>query len=134
MIETNSAVPVVPKHQLTACIEACFDCAQACGACADACLGEQLLAMLVRCIRLNQDCADICTATGRVLSRQQHPDIRILGRQIHSCLLACELCAAECSKHQHEHCRVCADACRACAKACQDALAALGPSPQAMKH
>ncbi|WP_139161840.1 four-helix bundle copper-binding protein, partial [Acinetobacter baumannii] len=26
---------------------------------------------------------------------------------------------AECSKHEHEHCQVCAKACLACAQACQ---------------
>jgi hypothetical protein len=134
MIETNPAQAVLAAPQLSACIEACFDCAQACAACADACLGEQDIAMLRRCIRLNQDCADICIATGRILSRQQQPDLRILGRQIHSCLLACELCAEECAKHHHEHCRVCADACRACAKACQDAIGALGPTSHSIKH
>lgn len=134
MIDTNPAEPVLGKQQLTACIEACFDCAQACGACTDACVGEPDVAMLRRCIRLDQDCADICITTGRILSRLHQPDPRIIGRQLHSCLLVCELCAEECAKHPHEHCRVCAEACRACAKACQDAIAALGPSPKSIRH
>lgn len=134
MIESNPTDAMVAKDRLAACIDACFDCAQACSACADACLGERDIAMLMRCIRLDQDCADICIATGRILSRQQQPDLRILGRQIHSCLLACEVCAEECGKHQHEHCRACAEACRACANACRDVLGALGPAPQSLRH
>jgi hypothetical protein len=43
--------------------------------CADACLGEEKVEMLRRCIRLNLDCADVCNATGRMLSRQQEPDL-----------------------------------------------------------
>jgi hypothetical protein len=38
--------------------------------CADACLGEQDVQMLVCCIRLNLDCADVCATTGRLLARQ----------------------------------------------------------------
>jgi hypothetical protein len=52
------------------CIEACYDCAQSCTACADACLGEEDPKLLARCIRLNLDCANICDATGKILSRQ----------------------------------------------------------------
>ena len=136
MIETNPAEAILAKDRLSACIEACFDCAQACAACADACLGEENIAMLMRCIRLNQDCGDICIATGTILSRQQQPDARLLRSQLDTCLLACQVCADECAKHasKHEHCRVCADACRTCATACQDAIGAFGPAPQAVKH
>ncbi|HEU5147385.1 MAG TPA: four-helix bundle copper-binding protein [Chryseosolibacter sp.] len=28
------------------------------------------------------------------------------------------MCAEECNKHNHEHCKVCAEACLACAEAC----------------
>lgn len=110
---------------LAACIDACFDCAQACNACADACLGEKQLDMLRRCIRLNQDCRDVCIATGSIVSRQQQPEMELLRRQLELCMLACQLCAVECEKHaqHHEHCRICAEACRACEKACREALA-----------
>ena len=136
MIETNPTQAAFAKDRLTACIELCFDCAQACAACSDACLGEQHVTMLMRCIRLNEDCADICLTTGKVLSRQQQPDLRLVRSQLETCLLACQVCGDECAKHasKHEHCRICADVCRACAKACQDAISALGPAPQAVKH
>jgi hypothetical protein len=57
------------KGLLARCIEATVQCAQACTACADACLSEPDVTDLVRCIRENLDCADICDVTGRVLSR-----------------------------------------------------------------
>ena len=56
--------------KLAACIAACFQCAQTCTACADACLAEDTVADLVFCIRTDLDCADICTTTGSILTRQ----------------------------------------------------------------
>lgn len=43
----------------------CVECAEVCTACADACSAEGDPKMLVRCIRLNLDCADLCLATAR---------------------------------------------------------------------
>jgi hypothetical protein len=85
---------------------------------------------LARCIRLNLDCADVCIAMGRVLSRQQHADGRVIRSQLEACLVASQVCGDECARHasQHAHCRVCAEACRTCARACQAAIAALGPA------
>lgn len=76
------------------------------------------------CIRLNLDCADVCAATGSLLSRQTAADWTVLQRQLEACLVACEVCGNECEKHadMHEHCRVCADACANCAQACRQML------------
>ena len=52
------------------CIDECFRCAATCTSCADACLGENTVQNLVRCIRLNLDCADICDTAGHVASRR----------------------------------------------------------------
>ncbi|WP_425573169.1 four-helix bundle copper-binding protein [Paraburkholderia caribensis] len=30
-----------------------------------------------------------------------------------------DACASECEKHQHEHCKQCAEACRRCAEQCR---------------
>jgi hypothetical protein len=130
MLDSSPARPILSNETLIRCIEACFDCAQSCNACADACLGEQHIDMLRNCIRLNQDCADVCITTGRILSRQHHPDVRVVRAQLEACLVVCAACGDECAQHkdQHEHCRVCADACRACARACRDAISALGAS------
>lgn len=126
MIHTNPSAVAFDARGMSSCIEACFDCAQTCVACADACLGEPQIDMLRRCIRLNQDCNDICIATGSILSRQQQPELTLLEKQLETCALVCALCAAECEKHaeKHEHCRVCAESCRACERARKQALGA----------
>ena len=109
---------------LVQCIQECFDCAATCTSCADACLGESMVKDLVPCIRLNLDCADICNATGRVLTRQTAPEPLVLRAQLQSCVQACRACGAECQQHaqMHEHCAVCADACRRCEQACNRLL------------
>ena len=130
MLETSPGNPPVDEAALAVlveCIEACFDCAQACTACADACLAEQDVKNLVRCIRLNLHCADVCATTGRILSRQESPE---LARQmLEVCALACRLCGDECEQHagHMQHCRVCAEACRRCKEACNRLLASLEP-------
>lgn len=110
--------------ELANCVEACYDCASTCTACADACLGEQHVQDLVRCIRLNLDCADICETTGNMLVRMTEPDIAVLRAQLEACIQATRACADECDRHasMHEHCRVCAESCRRCADMCQRML------------
>lgn len=107
-----------------ACIQACFDCAQTCVACADACLAEEKVESLRRCIRLNQDCADICDVTGRALTRQTAFDPNVARAFLQACMVACRACAEECDKHasMHAHCKACAEACRKCEVACADLL------------
>jgi hypothetical protein len=113
---------------LAAAIEALSDCAQACTGCADDCLSEQNVAELTRCIRLNLDCADICTATLRVASRQTEYDANVTRSLLQACVAACRSCGDECGRYEemYEHCRVCAAACRRCEQACNELLAAIG--------
>ena len=108
-------------------IDALSDCAQACTACADDCLSEQQVAELVKCIRLNLDCADVCTAMLRVASRQPEYDANLTRLLLEACAAACKSCGDECQRHaeMHEHCRMCAEACRRCQQACADLLAAM---------
>ena len=128
ILEAHSESAIVDPDLLARSIEACFECAQACTACADACLGEQDSRALTRCIRLNLDCADLCDATGRILSRQAVLE-DVARAAIAACFEACDQCAEECDHHtsRHEHCRMCAEACRRCEKACNDLLSAMGP-------
>lgn len=113
-------------------IEACFDCAQTAVACADACLAEADPAPLARCIRINGECSDIATVTGRLLSRRVPSNPMIWERQLESCAVVSRMCAEECEKHasHHDHCRVCAEACRKCEAACR----ALLSSNRAIAH
>lgn len=128
MLQTHPRAGQVQNMQtLQECIDACFECAQVCNACADACLAEPDVQMVIHCIRLNNDCADICTTTGRALLRLTEPDTGVLRAQVQACLSACQACGAECEKHKghHEHCGVCAENCHRCEQACQQMLSVL---------
>ena len=106
------------------CVEACFECAQACTSCADSCLAEEELTTLTRCIRLTLDCADSCSVTGRMLSRQTGTNADLIESQVRACMEACRICGDECEKHASnmEHCKVCLDSCRAAEGACMNFL------------
>jgi hypothetical protein len=125
MLETHPQATT--NEALARCIEECFACAMTCTSCADACLAEKDLQELARCIRLNLDCADVCDATGRMVTRQTSPEPRLTLSMLDACALACRLCAEECERHagHHEHCRVCAEACRRCEQACEDARSSI---------
>ena len=124
MISTHPHVQGGTADNLLKCIEECYACAQTCTSCADACLGEDMVNELTHCIRLNLDCADICTAAGAMASRRTGSNIEVLRAAIQACAKACRACGDECAKHaeMHEHCRICAEACRSCELACREAL------------
>ncbi len=128
MISTNPAGTGVDPALLARVIDSLVACAQACTACADACLAEESVAELRRCIRTNEDCADICATTARVLSRQTAYDADVTRALVQACVQACRICGDECASHadHHEHCRICAEACRACEEACRELLTAIG--------
>ena len=91
-------------------------------------LGKAQVEELVRCIRLNLDCADACHATGRILTRQTGADVGVLRAVIQAGAAACRACGEECERHaeHHKHCRVCAGACGRCEQASNDLPAAIG--------
>ena len=97
------------------------DCAATCSYCITACLGEDNVQMLANCIRLNIDCAEMCTVTANFLARNS-PHAKHL---LQECVEICNACSAACEKHAHmDHCRQCADACRKCAASCEDMVPA----------
>ena len=124
MLDTYPRTLVVDASVLAAAVDAIRDCAQACAADADADLNEQNLAEMVKCIRLCLDCADVCTATIGVTSRQTEYDANVSKALLEACVAACKSCGDECERHSqiHEHCRVCAEACRRCEDACRELL------------
>ena len=126
MLETYPRDLDVDRAMLAATIDTVLECGEACTECADACLSEDSVAALARCIRLNMDCADVCSTTARILSRHTAADVAISRAVLEACVVACASCAAECAQHadMHEHCRICAEACRRCEQACRDLLAA----------
>jgi Domain of Unknown Function (DUF326) len=127
MLDTHPWPSHVDRGLLAACIEACVECAQACTACADACLSEDDVQDLRKCIRLNLDCDDICSATARVVTRQTEYHAPVTRAQLEACRQACATCGEECEAHagHHEHCRLCAEACRRCETACAQLLEAV---------
>lgn len=126
MLRTHPGRPE-QAESLALCVDSCFECAQTCASCADACLNEQeRLPHLVACIQHNLVCADVCAATGLVLSRLSQSGGQTAKAQLQACLTACRACGEECDKHASmmEHCRVCATACQDCARACENLLGA----------
>jgi hypothetical protein len=117
----------IDRQKLQECIDACFECVKACTACADACLSEEAVAEMRKCIRTDLDCADVCDATGRVLSRHTGYDANLTRAVLEACATACKTCGDECAQHadMHGHCRVCAEACRRCETACRELLGSL---------
>jgi hypothetical protein len=119
--------PEKPPHAETMshCIDSCFGCVETCTACADACLSERDIEHLVACVRLNLDCAAVCSATGNIMARANKAGHRqLLEALLANCIAFCRACASECARHadRHKHCQVCADACTACAEACNNML------------
>jgi hypothetical protein len=109
-VETDVALP----HK--ALIDQLIDCGLACENCIAQCLRERDVNMMVRCMELDRDCADLCFQTARLLVR----DSEIIERWVKACSEVCSLCAQECRKHEMDHCQLCANACEQCAKACHE--------------
>lgn len=103
------------NEKFQSCIATCSDCAIECSKCINSCLHETDIKMLVLCIKLNQDCADICHLAVKLMARDSGFAKMICG----ICAEVCNACAAECEKHSHmEHCKNCAETCRKCAEEC----------------
>ena len=97
------------EHVLIKCITACETCMTMC-------LQEDDVKMMVGCIQLDRDCADICTLTARFVARNSaHAK-----HEMKECIEICRKCAEECGKHDHDHCQHCAEICRECADACTE--------------
>jgi hypothetical protein len=127
LLETHPEPAGSDRDVAVDCIAAAAECALVCTACADACLGEDNPSHLRDCIRLDQDCADLCGIVARMLARAGRQDRETLERTLEACIRACRACATECDRHatKMEHCRVCAETCRACADACESMVGAL---------
>ncbi len=96
-------------------LDALNKCIAECNHCSTACLDEEDVKMLSKCIKLDMDCAQICSLTVALLSRGSEHGKHLLKE----CAEVCNKCADECEKHSHmEHCKTCAEACRSCAEAC----------------
>jgi hypothetical protein len=109
-------------HGTQEVIQALVACARECRHCAQSCQDEEGAARLDECIRLNQDCADLC-ALGADLVRRHSVFQTRMGSL---CAEACEACAEECARHPElDACRECEEACRQCAETCRSLTGAL---------
>ena len=82
--------------------------------CLDACLEEEDVKMLVKCIRLDRDCAKICRTTAEIVATHSS----FTAQMVKLCEDICRQCAEECAEHNMGHYQKCAEACRECAEAC----------------
>lgn len=102
-------------HQHSALIQELINCALSCENCMTACLEESDgSSMMAHCIELDRDCAEICFQAARLLQR----DSEVAHKYLLVCEEICRICAEECGKHEHGHCKACAEACKKCAEAC----------------
>ena len=77
------------------CIDSCNDCFGACELCATECLHEEEVNMMLKCIQLCHDCADICVTASQFMSRDSE-----YAKQIcNVCADVCDACGVECEKH-----------------------------------
>ncbi|HPF89556.1 MAG TPA: four-helix bundle copper-binding protein [Flavobacteriales bacterium] len=105
-----------PRHDDL--IQRLNECIAACEHCADACLDETDPARMARCMRLDRDCADLCTLVLRFLARgSEHVNGLLV-----QCVMVCRACEQECAQHKNAHCQACARACLACHTACEEAI------------
>ena len=75
--------------------------------------------MMVSCISLDRDCANICALTARLVARGSAHGQRLL----RECAEVCKACGDECAKHAHrQRGQACADACRRWEEACRAAF------------
>ena len=106
--------------ELVAAINALRDCEQVSNACAMAMVDTGGMVLEVR---RALDCADVCEAAERVLSRNQSTDPAVVAAVFEAAAVACAASASACGAHagHHPHCRLHS----ASAQACADALRAL---------
>lgn len=99
-------------------------CAVIAASCADACSAEDM--DMRQCIRVCADTADACEATSRMAVRRTGNNDAGLRAMLRAVIDIAAICADECDKHGHEHCKRCAQMCRECVQDCRRALATLG--------
>lgn len=112
---TSREVRTTPHDILESCIAACEACANACDHCAAACLAESGSREMARCVALDVDCAQICRLAAGYMARHSEFTRAICT----ACAVVSEACGKECAKHNHEHCRRCAQSCSMAAAQCR---------------
>lgn len=123
----TTARPVVAGSdldRLADCIDACVACARACLAAAEARRDRATDGEAEEEARLGVDCADLCEATGRLLSRRSGANTNLVRAFLDTCASACDAWAAICRPHDVDpRCREAVAACVTCARCCRDLAA-----------
>lgn len=73
LLDAYPAETGMPPRVLGEAVDKLYECAGVCLTCADAAAAEQdpeKIVMSIKCVRLDNDCADLCTVTARILARQ----------------------------------------------------------------
>lgn len=111
-------------HLLGTAIEHLYDASQSCTVCSDACLAEDDHDRLLGVVRLGQDCADVCLATGRMLSRQHKPNWELLRGALELAARTLDAAGSEANRHApaYESCRRMMEDCNAAQGACNELL------------
>lgn len=126
MIKSHPDVAGNLNEPLALAVRHAMFCSAICTSCADACLAEPHVEKMRQCIRTDLDCADVCTMLFKVAARRTGSNEALIQSALRLCIEACETCAAECERHDHDHCRRCAEMCRECAEDCRKALETFG--------
>jgi hypothetical protein len=116
--DLNESLATAARHAML--------CALMCTSCADACAAEKM--DMRQCIRSCLDCADVCEATSKLSVRRTGQNREALRAMLDVCVRICELCAEECSRYDHAHCKLCAEMCGECARDCRAAIPTIGLS------
>jgi len=96
-------------------LEMLVACAAECTHCWHECLRDQDVQNMTTCIRLNIDCAAICSLASSFVSGNSGFTENILT----VCSTICDSCADQCGQHSKEYCRRCESICRRCAVLCR---------------
>jgi hypothetical protein len=110
--------PIDPSL-LASGVDALQECIVACTVCADACVAEPDVAAMAECIRRDHDCIAVCRAAVEVISRWPADDASLTVLVLEAAERAAARCADECGRHEHDHCRECAERARRAESACR---------------
>lgn len=94
------------------CVDACNNCVSIAAFCSKACIEEGQTDCAKRCL----ECIEICRVMGIFAARASLNMSAVAALAARICLD----CAAECDRHDSDHCKACADACRVCAAECRN--------------
>jgi hypothetical protein len=120
----RSTVAGSDLDRLGDCIDACLACSRACLAAAEA-RADQAADDEAAEVRLGLDCADLCEATGRLLSRHTGANGDLVRAFLDTCASACDAWAETCRQHDDPRSHEAVEACVTCARRCRDLAAAM---------